>query len=218
MSFHADHSSSNKSPSLMLTSTICKLFIQFYFILGTYDVHVNNLTAPHPSRITRVLHHDHVDTLMDSFQENDCGQLVILVGMLTSEGINVATLKDEGSTSIEVLGGNHTREALQSLYLKGVHTCKTVKVNLYNPHTTTAALAIGYQHNAILHEAKRPLCFVDKVRLMRDCRPAVSMNKVELAEWKDMLVVVFRAKVSLISLFGILLQARVLCYIINAYI
>lgn len=189
-----------------------QVITDFYFILGTYDVHVNNLTAPHPSRITRVLHHDHVDTLMDSFQENDCGQIVILVGMLTSEGVSVATLKEEGSAAIEVLGGNHTREALQSLYVKGVLACKTVKVSLYNPLTTTAALAIGYQHNAILHEKKRPLSFVDKVRLMRDCRPAVDMNKEELAEWKDMLLVIFRVKVSLISLCVVLLQAGVLCY------
>ncbi|XP_053406064.1 uncharacterized protein LOC128559065 isoform X2 [Mercenaria mercenaria] len=172
--------------------------------LGTFDVHVNNLTAPHPSRATRMLHHDHVGSLTESFQDQDCGQLVILIGMLTSDQVQTDSLAEEDTATVEVLGGNHTRQALQSLFLKGLLTSHTVKVNLYKPLPLTAALAIGYQHNALLHERKRPLNFMDKVRLMRQCRPAVQMSKSQLNEWKDMLVTVFRAKVIFHSFFAML--------------
>lgn len=123
------------------------------------------------------------------------GQFVILVGMLNSSTMDPEKLSDEGYGKVEVLGGNHTREALQSLLLKGALSCSTVKVNIYKPLPVSSALAVGYQHNAILQEKRRPMHFIDKVRLMRYCRPSDTMTKNELLEWKDMLVIVFRAKV-----------------------
>ena len=158
-------------------------------------MHVSNLIAPHPSRATRNIDYEHVGTLTNSFKEFDHGQLVIVVGMLTNEAIKLDNLHVEGTGNIEVLGGNHTRQALQSLLQRGLLCEKTVKVNLYKPLPITAALAIGYQHNAVLHEKKRPLTFMDKVKIMRQCRPAQQMDRTQNNEWKDMLVTIFRAKV-----------------------
>lgn len=72
----------------------------------------------------------------------------------------------------------------------GVVKCLTVKVNLYKPLPRTLALGVGYQHNFILHERKRLMTFLDKVRLMRDCLPETG----EANEWKDMFVITFRVK------------------------
>jgi hypothetical protein len=121
--------------------------------------------------------------------------------MLTSENVNPASLAIETDDKVEVLGGNHTREALQSLHMKGSLTNSVVKVNLYRPLPVTAALAIGYQHNTLLQEKRKPMTFIDKVRLMRHCRPDMPMSTEQFTEWKDMLVVVFRAKVLLCFVF-----------------
>ena len=165
------------------------------FLLGTFDVHVSNLIAPHPSMSTRNIDIRHVRTLTNSFKEFDHGQLFIVVGMLTNEEMKLDNIQIEGTGNIEVLGGNHTREAIQSLLKDGLLNKKTVKVNLYKPLPLTAALAIGYQHNSVLHEKKKPLTFMDKVNIMRQCRPAEQMNRQQTNEWKDRLLFIFRVKV-----------------------
>lgn len=169
--------------------------VEFYLLPGTYDVHIENLIAPHSLRSTRLLNHEHVGVLSESFQENSLGHYVILVGMLTSETVNPVELRNDGCCKVEVLGGNHTRQALQSLHERGTLTNPLVKVNVYRPLPVTAALAIGYQHNTLLQEKRRPLQFIEKVRLMRYCRPSENMSKDEVTHWKDMLVVIFRTKV-----------------------
>ncbi|XP_053393670.1 uncharacterized protein LOC128555411 [Mercenaria mercenaria] len=156
---------------------------------GTFDVHVCNLCPPHPSRSTRLLDHDHVGNLVESFQGNGCGQLVMMIGMV-SPGTDLSRLREPGEAMIEVLGGNHTREALQALEKKGALDVEHVKVRLYRSLPQTSALALGFQHNYLLHEKKRAVTFLEKVKLMRDCRLD---NKSE-TEWKDMLVIVFRLK------------------------
>ncbi|KAH3847053.1 hypothetical protein DPMN_089365 [Dreissena polymorpha] len=82
------------------------------------------------------------------------GQIVTLVRMVGPED-DTSHLDREGGSKVEVLGGNHTREALHTLHARGTLGRETVQVNLYRelPHTT--ALSIGFQHNAVLQEGRK---------------------------------------------------------------
>jgi len=84
---------------------------------------------------------------------------------------------------------------LQTMYREGRGNMTTVKVNLYSGLSREAALSVGYQHNVLLHERKKPVAFLDKVRLMRHLRPAEEMDRQQVKDWKDSLLVVFRANV-----------------------
>ena len=116
-------------------------------------------------------------------------------GMVTDLAVEVTRLNLEGTGTVEVLGGNHTREALQALHRKDMLSCSTVRVDLYKPLPRILALRLGYAHNTVLHEKNKPLSFIDKVRLMRDCRPAHQMAQKETKEWQDSLATVFGVKV-----------------------
>jgi hypothetical protein len=174
---------------------VCIYYIFIFIFSGTVEVHIDNLIAPHPSRATRVLDHDHVGKLTESFSDNSCGQVVIFQGMLTDDMVTHSTLYQEGSGKVEVLGGNHTREALQTLHRKGTLGYTTVKCNLFRPLPRIFALRIGYSHNMVLHEKVKPVSFMDKARMMRDCRPSLDMTKEETNKWKDSLKTVLGVKV-----------------------
>ncbi|KAH3875564.1 hypothetical protein DPMN_038832 [Dreissena polymorpha] len=122
-----------------------------------------NLILPHPSRAVRVINHDNVSFLTDSFISNPIGQIVMLVGMVGPED-DTSHLDRKGGSKVEVLGGNHTREALQTLHARGTLDRETVQVKLYRELPQTTALSIiGFQHNAVLQEGRKPLTFLDKI-------------------------------------------------------
>ena len=76
------------------------------YILGIFDVHVSNLCSPDASRATRVVDHEHVSALTASYQDQGCGQLVILVGMVT-EDVDASSLEEPGcGCKVEILGMN----------------------------------------------------------------------------------------------------------------
>lgn len=152
------------------------------------------MIGPKDGRGTRDVDYIHVANLEESFRD-DMGQIVLLVGMLPTNTIpdNLMNISEE---KLETLGGNHTRLALQSLREKGLLKNQTVKVNVYLPLTKTEALTLGYQHNVVLEERKKQMTFIDKVKLMRECRPRKEMSSAEVIEWKDILCVIFKAEVS----------------------
>lgn len=152
------------------------------------------MIGPKDGRGSRDVDYSHVSNLEESFRE-DTGQIVLLVGMLLRNSIP-ENLKEISEEKLETLGGNHTRLALQSLGEKGLLKKETVKVNVYLPLTKTEALTLGYQHNIVLEERKKQMTFIDKVKIMRECRPRKEMSSAEVTAWKDILCVIFRAEVS----------------------
>jgi hypothetical protein len=66
------------------------------------------------------------------------------------------------------MGGNHTREALQTLYRKGNLPYITVKCNLLRPLLRIFALRIGYSHKMVIHEKVKPVSVIDKTSMIRD--------------------------------------------------
>lgn len=188
----SDSESSTSSQILPANSHGEKMLMEYK--IGTVEVHLGNLVAPHPSRATRVLDHEHVGMLTESFANDSCGQIVIFQGMVTDGMVSPSTLYQEGTGKVEVLGGNHSREALQTLYRKGTLSYSTVNCDLFRPLPRIFALSIGYAHNTVLHEKVKPVLFMDKARLMRECRPSGEMTKDETVKWKDSLVTVLGVK------------------------
>ncbi|XP_052787766.1 uncharacterized protein LOC128222713 [Mya arenaria] len=162
--------------------------------LGVYDVHIENLVAPDNCRAIRHVDPHHVGFLADSFAETKIGQLVVLQGMVLDRDVDPATLHQLGAGKVECLGGNHTRQALQTLYHEGRWKKDSVKVNVFRELTREAALSLGYQHNVVLHERKKAVSFLDKVRMMRHLRPEETMSAAQVKTWKDSLILVFKAK------------------------
>ncbi|XP_052255161.1 uncharacterized protein LOC127860896 [Dreissena polymorpha] len=161
--------------------------------LGLFDVHIDNLVPPTPKRTSRLLDLQHVKFLMDSFQSGFTNQLTILVGMVP-ERCDTTMLKTKGAVQVETLGGNHTREALQSLIRRGQSKLSTVKVNVYSLLSTATALTVGWQHNVVLQEKQKPITFVDKVRLMRQVPPSNPLTPADMKSWKGLLSSIFQVK------------------------
>ena len=74
--------------------------------------------------------------------------------------INMADILN-GTSVMEVLGGNHTRQALTELLYS-----ENVPVVIYAGLTNDQALYLGYEHNRI-HHNNRVMTFKEDVRLFR---------------------------------------------------
>ena len=107
----------------------------------------------------------HVLFLEKSFMASP-GQLHLLIGNINSDVTDVAKLKEAGSYEVEVLGGNHTRAALQSLKSKDLWPSPYVKMNVFRKLTTIEALQQGQLHNDVLEKSKKPT-FMDHCQLIR---------------------------------------------------
>jgi hypothetical protein len=133
--------------------------------------------------------YEHVSLLEKLFSEQDMGQVVLHVGMVKTSNQDLKALRTEGAETLEMLGGNHSRLALQSLLRKGILQSALVKVNVYKPLGLVEALAIRMQHNLVMQEKRKAVSFMDKVKWMRECQPGASdqMTSVEIRKWKDAL-------------------------------
>ena len=113
-------------------------------------------------------------------------------------------------TSVETLGGNHTRLAIQGLLESSDITDAqaVVKVRLYRDLTKVEALQIGYLHNKQAANSK-DLSFFDKIRIMRPLLYGVEAKSAELTARKDKVRIIFDLKVS--YQFNILIKCVHLC-------
>ncbi|KAH3863691.1 hypothetical protein DPMN_026681 [Dreissena polymorpha] len=130
---------------------------------GTEGITSTSLAGDTPERTSRRLDPQHVDELVDSFKSGN---------QFKSEN-QFTTLV--GKVKVEILGGNHNREALQRLL------------------RDATALMMGYQHNTSLEKQKR-LTFIDKVRLMRKVLPPMPLAPADKKAWKEQLSIIFQMK------------------------
>ena len=129
-------------------------------------VHISNLISPSEKRSIRPLDNKHVLNLVKVF-DNKYSGYTTLVGLVLEK--NNTDYSSAGDNKIEVLGGNHTRVALQTLIKQnGVDICdyEFVYMDLYHDLTDQQAWFVGLQHNEI-HESSRPINFADKCTLLR---------------------------------------------------
>jgi hypothetical protein len=83
----------------------------------------------------------------------------------------------ERGMRIEVIGGNHTKAALMTLYRQGLRN-PYVQMTLYEGLTDEEALKVGLHHNETNLKAK-PMSFLDKVdvivKLKQDIKAVASV-------------------------------------------
>jgi hypothetical protein len=97
-----------------------------------------------------------------------------------------------GKADVEILGGNHSRAALESLYSSGLMD-GTVMVTLYKVMSNEQALQIGVMHN--LHDEDAMfMTFMEKVGVVKNIK---STSK----KWSATAMKIFGFKVWLTCFF-----------------
>ncbi|XP_053378538.1 uncharacterized protein LOC128548147 [Mercenaria mercenaria] len=106
---------------------------------------------------------EHVEKLREGFLVNG-KHFKILAAIFISGSMDKAEVP--GRVTLEVLGGNHSREALASLYSSCL-VDPLVLVTVYkNSLSTTECLSVAYQHNKV-DELSLSMNFIDKCRILR---------------------------------------------------
>ncbi|XP_060591455.1 uncharacterized protein LOC132746355 [Ruditapes philippinarum] len=103
------------------------------------------------------------------------GEFQLLAGNILSGDLENAM--QERGMRIEVIGGNHTKAALMTLYRQGLRN-PYVQMTLYEGLTDEEALKVGLHHNETNLKAK-PMSFLDKVdvivKLKQDIKAVASV-------------------------------------------
>ncbi|XP_062576086.1 uncharacterized protein LOC134237970 [Saccostrea cucullata] len=168
-------------------------------------VHVANLISPDNDHCIRLLNEKHVNELVESFAKN-FQPYTTLVGLI-SEDFTIEDLAIPGKKQIEVLGGNHTRAALQKIVNSAESTHKDqyefIYMDVYQNLTKDQALFLAYKHNE-LHEHSQELSFAEKVcffhRLLLKCQRnnAGQPPKTISAKWRsDIAAIMNKSKTEL---------------------
>lgn len=148
-------------------------------------VNVQNFSEPPTERRTREIDQDHVKRLEEQFIKNPT-VFTVLIGHIPNGTELSDNLEKRSNTRIEVLGGNHTRQAL--LNIGSVDIC--VSTNIYQGLSDLQALRLGLQHNEIHQFSKKPT-FEDTVKLFRCILKNVESEfrgkgkKGISSEWRD---------------------------------
>lgn len=136
-----------------------------YVFIGTnVKVHIGNLREAEEKMKIRPINDEHVEELANSMIHS-FDQYTTLVG-LVNVNCDVNKLDQPGTGTVQVLGGNHTRAALEIIHemdvLRTEAKYKFVKMDLYRNLTNEQALFIAFRHNDI-HEHSRAMTFQEKV-------------------------------------------------------
>ncbi|XP_045185659.2 uncharacterized protein LOC123543657 [Mercenaria mercenaria] len=127
-------------------------------------VPIENLTAPAHCRQVRDLDENHVKNLENQLMKNKC-TFGVLIGYV-EEYVGHIDIETPGRSIIEVIGGNHTRQAIQNLRDQKLDHITHVTMDIYTKLTDNEAFKIGMLHNE-QHEHSMATSFEDKVKLFR---------------------------------------------------
>ncbi|CAG2199096.1 unnamed protein product [Mytilus edulis] len=131
-------------------------------------VHVSNLVEPAPERKVRDIDYDHLRRLEEEYMKSG-NVFTVLVGFVNSLEY-IEELQQPGKGPVEVLGGNHTRQALLNLEK---NIC--VPMNIYFNISNVQALKLGWLHNEI-HSSSKVTTFEEQVILFRNILEAVQRD------------------------------------------
>ncbi|KAL4233079.1 hypothetical protein ACF0H5_007764 [Mactra antiquata] len=134
--------------------------------------HISNLKPPTDESLLRPLNMDQVEALRINYLQGGF-QFKVMVGILKKGDINKASVLGDinkasvlGGAEVEIIGGNHTRAALQSLYDTNMFT-EDVLVTVYKNNLSYAEiLSVGFLHNKI-DDGALSMYFIDRVRVIR---------------------------------------------------
>ncbi|KAK3100259.1 hypothetical protein FSP39_017051 [Pinctada imbricata] len=144
------------------------------------------MIEPINERKVRDLNEKHVTELEKEFIETP-QVFSVLIGHVIRPDATLESIQKEGYPYIEILGGNHTRQALQNLSKRN-KSIQRVCIDVYKDLSTTEAIMLGVQHNA-KHEHSRHTTFEDLVKLFRrlhkDCQSKEVLPKKRAALWRQ---------------------------------
>ncbi|XP_062608884.1 centromere-associated protein E-like [Saccostrea cucullata] len=152
--------------------SIDKEVIKKHLIGSRVQVHISNLVPPAEGNMVRALDNDHVDKICQQLKLAH-GHYTTLIGVLKEGRNNISNiddLKNPNVEKIEVIGGNHTREALQQLHRDGdIDQQFCVLMDIYQNLSQGQVFHLGYLHNE-MHESSKKMSFPEKVILFRKLR------------------------------------------------
>lgn len=145
-----------------------------------------------------------MNELADSFIQN-FQPYTTLVGLLHVCDVTIADLEIPGKKCVEVLGGNHTRAALQKILHSDECMQKEkyefVYMDIYQNLTKDQALFLAFKHNEI-HEHSQELTFAEKVcffrKLLLTCQRnyAGKTSKAISTKWRSEIAAIMNKSVS----------------------
>ena len=128
-------------------------------------MHLGNLVEPDDIISVRKPNQEHITHLKKELKSGN--MYTVLVGYTDDPTISLEKLATPGTGKIQVLGGNHTRLALQEILTEDpLFKLQTVFVDIYVGLTEEESLRIGVYHNQI-HDSARKITFEEEVRLFR---------------------------------------------------
>ena len=143
-----------------------------YIFLGEcVEVNVRNLENPNCSRLFRDIDIKHVNDIKEALKRNETCFSVLVgnVPNIDRQKISLKKLKKPNTYTIETIGGNHTRKAIQELLdedeIKYKHL-EIVRCRMYVNLSSVDALRIGHEHN-ILNDVGKSTSAEDLVKLFR---------------------------------------------------
>ena len=105
-------------------------------------MHVSNLIEAVPSRLVRFLDQAHVEVLKEELRQEGTSFCVVVGVYFTLDGHSYQELEKPLNLKVEVIGGNHTRAALQDLLKEGELARETISVKLFRDLSNTKCLEI----------------------------------------------------------------------------
>ena len=159
------------------------------------EVPVHLLSNPLQTRAVRDLNEAHVQELKDSFQVKKKSIFSTLAVHIPNVFPMYVTKNAilEGKHTLEVLGGNHTRQALMEID----ETIK-VPVTIYAGLSNDQALVIGYEHNK-KNEKSRLMTFTETVVLFRrklTGDPDQALSQTQRTQWNRKMAEILGTTVS----------------------
>ncbi|XP_071500358.1 uncharacterized protein [Diadema antillarum] len=184
----------NLYPHACLTNAIKEKQVKFDEA-NLLEIPVSLLSTPPKQRLVRTKNDAHVQELICSFKRLD-GNIPVptIVAHIPNTLPKYISASDvlKGIHTLEVLGGNHTFEALQFLQYT-----KNVPVAVYAGLTNDEALHLAYEHNSV-HQHSRSMTFIEEVCLFRKKLvgdPDAGLNQSARTKWRQIMATILGANV-----------------------
>lgn len=129
------------------------------------------MVSPAPERLYRAIDNRHVEEIKTALSKKEACFTVLLGNVIgiSRKKIKERKLRKPGRYTIETVGGNHTRKAIQELIEEDEarfnHLC-TVRCRLYFNLPHVEALRLGHDHN-MTNDLSKPTSVDDFIRMFR---------------------------------------------------
>ncbi|XP_046584248.1 uncharacterized protein LOC124291320 [Haliotis rubra] len=155
-------------------------------------VHIENLVKPKTECLIRAIDRAHVENIKREMREKQVTKFTLIVANVSTPDMPpIKDLQKARSCRLEVLGGNHTRQAAMELWVETEDKRYALwPCQLYHQLTEEESKALAYLHNRN-HEVAKQMTFLDYVRLFRTervaCQKAGASPETLEFEWKEKL-------------------------------